>query len=177
MPDNFQIAFAFTVGQEGGYTNSPDDPGNWTGGACGVGQCNGTKFGISAGAYPNLNISSLTISQAQLIYSQSYWAPIEGDKLPLLLAMVGFDAAVNSGVAQSVQWLQTACNIVTGSNLAIDGDLGPLSLAALLAGVAERIAQEALVQRLVFLTGLSTFQSFGLGWTRRVLALAVAENS
>lgn len=172
MPNNFQDAFAFTIGREGGYTNNPADPGNWTGGACGVGQCNGTNFGISAASYPNLNIASLTVDQAQLIYHQSYWLPLQGDKLPLPLAMVGFDAAVNSGVTQSVQWLQIACNTVTGSNLIIDGDLGPLTLAALLAGIPQRIAQEALTQRLLFLAGLGMFPTFGLGWTRRVMALA-----
>lgn len=174
MPDNFQTAFAFTVGQEGGYTNNPNDPGNWTGGACGIGQCNGTNFGISAAAYPNLDIANLTENEAQLIYRQSYWTPIQGDKLPLALAMVGFDAAVNSGVGQSVQWLQTACNIVTGSALAIDGGLGPLTLAALLAGDPRLIAREALVQRLMFLTGLPTWPNFGLGWSRRVMALSAA---
>lgn len=171
MPDNFQTAFAFTVGQEGGYTNNQADPGNWTGGACGVGQCNGTNFGISAASYPSLNIAALTETQAQLIYHNAYWLPLQGDKLPLKLAMVGFDAAVNSGVIQSVQWLQIACNNITGSTLVIDGDLGPLTLAALLAGNAGLIAQEALAQRLVFLAGLPSFPTFGLGWTRRVLAL------
>lgn len=175
MPANFSAqflaSFAFTVGQEGGYTNNPADAGDWTGGACGVGQCNGTNFGISAASYPNLDIEALTIDQAQLIYSQSYWAPIQGDKLPLKLAMVGFDGAVNSGVGQSVQWLQTACNTVAGSTLSIDGDLGPLTLAALLAQNPQPIAQEALVQRLMFLTSLQSWPNFGLGWGRRVLAL------
>ena len=101
MSDNFSTAFAFTVGEEGSFTNNQADPGNWTGGACGVGQCNGTNFGISAAAYPNLDIATLTISQAQSIYRQNYWNPVQGDKLPLPLAMVGFDAAVNSGVGQS----------------------------------------------------------------------------
>lgn len=178
MPDNFSAqflaAFAFTVGQEGGYTNNPLDAGNWTGGACGVGQCNGTNFGISAASYPAVDIANLTAEQAQLIYSQSYWAPIQGDKLPLKLAMVGFDAAVNSGVGKSVKWLQTACNTVAGSRLTIDGNLGPLTLAALLAKSPEPIAQEALVQRLMFLTSLQSWPNFGLGWGRRVLALLAA---
>lgn len=174
MPSNFQTAFAFTVGQEGGYTDNPSDPGNWTGGACGVGKCNGTNFGISAASYPSLNIATLTEEQAQSIYLQSYWAPLQGDRLPPPLAMVGFDGAVNSGVDQSVKWLQTACNTVTGASLAIDGDLGPMTLAALLEGNAVQMAREALVQRLMFLTGLPTFQAFGLGWTRRVLALLAA---
>lgn len=88
--------------------------------------------------------------------------------------MVGFDGAVNSGVHQSVRWLQSACNTMAGASLAIDGDLGPMTLAALLEGNAVQMAQEALVQRLMFLTRLPTFQTFGLGWTRRVLALLAA---
>lgn len=171
MPDKFQTAFAFTVGEEGRFNNNPNDSGNWTGGACGVGQCNGTNYGISAAAYPALDIATLTIEQAQQIYQQYYWVPIQGDELPMQLAMVGFDAAVNSGVERSVRWLQQACNSVSGSTLVVDGAMGPLTLGALLSGDAPQIANAALNTRLAFLQSLTDFSEFGKGWTNRVLAL------
>jgi lysozyme family protein len=46
-PSDFNIAFELTVGHEGGYSNNPDDPGNWTGGDVGEGQLKGTKYGVS----------------------------------------------------------------------------------------------------------------------------------
>jgi hypothetical protein len=39
------------IAHEGGYSNDPDDPGNWTGGKVGVGRLLGTKFGIAAKGY------------------------------------------------------------------------------------------------------------------------------
>lgn len=49
-------AYAVVLGYEGGFTQDPRDPGNWTGGRIGHGQLRGTQHGISAAAYPNLDI-------------------------------------------------------------------------------------------------------------------------
>jgi len=164
----FETAFNWVIGVEGDYTNDPGDPGNWTGGAVGSGQCNGTKYGISAAAYPTLDIANLTEAEAEAIYLQDYWTPIQGDSLPEALALVVFDAAVNSGVSQSVQWLQ----VVIGA--ATDGDLGPETLAAVngwTGGVAS-LCSEALAQRIAALGDDSDWNTFGLGWSRRCAALA-----
>ena len=59
----FDNAFRAVIGVEGGYTANPLDPGNWTGGKCRIGQCNGTKYGISAASYPSLNIAGLTLTR------------------------------------------------------------------------------------------------------------------
>jgi hypothetical protein len=56
---DFDRIFDFVVGSEGGFTDNPADPGNWTGGKIGAGECRGTKFGISAGAHPDLDIANL----------------------------------------------------------------------------------------------------------------------
>ena len=58
--DAFERAFAVVLGHEGGYTADPADPGNWTGGAPGRGECRGTNWGISAASYPYLPIRALT---------------------------------------------------------------------------------------------------------------------
>jgi lysozyme family protein len=79
--DNFANCFAFTLGAEGGYSNNPGDPGNWTGGAVGHGEVRGTKYGISASAYPALDIANLTEAQAEEIYRRDYWASLHGDEL------------------------------------------------------------------------------------------------
>ena len=59
---NFDRAFRFLIGEEGGYVNDPADPGGET------------KFGISKRAYPQLDIKSLTLDQAKAIYRRDYWA-------------------------------------------------------------------------------------------------------
>lgn len=164
--DSFSRCFAFTLGAEGGFTNNAADPGNWTGGAVSTGELRGTKFGISAAAYPKLDIATLTESQAQDIYKRDYWAALHGDELPEPIAIVAFDAAVNAGPRRAVVWLQQA----TGQTP--DGVLGSATIAALNAGDATLLAREALVRRLEFSTHLATWASFGLGWSRRIIALA-----
>jgi lysozyme family protein len=159
--DNFTRCFAFTLGAEGGYSNNPADPG-----AIGHGELLGTKFGISAAAYPKIDIINLTQDAAQQIYKRDYWAALCGDKLPLPIALVAFDAAVNAGLRRAVLWLQQAAG--TGD----DGVLGPATIAALNDGNAIALAREALVRRLDFSTRLPAWQNFGLGWSRRIIALA-----
>lgn len=166
--ENFARCFAFTLGAEGGYSDNAGDPGNWTGGAVGHGALKGTKFGVSASAFPMLDIANLTLQQAEDIYRRDYWATVHGDELPLPIAIVAFDAAVNAGPRRAIAWLQLA------AGQSSDGVLGPATLAALNSGNALLLAREALVRRLEFSTQLSTWPSFGLGWSRRIIALAGA---
>jgi len=163
----FENAFKTVVGVEGGYTANPLDPGNWTGGKCRVGQCNGTKFGVSAASYPSLNIASLTLADAQDIYRRDYWNKIVGDQLPPALALLVFDAAVNSGSDRAVKWLQTALSV------SADGIVGPITIAAARqsSGKGAALLAEYQAQRLLFLSALPTWRVFGLGWTRRVCSM------
>ena len=107
----FDYAFAIVVGVEGGYTANLADPGNWTGGACGRGECRGRKFGISAASYPDVDIASLSQDQAAAIHKRDYWDHIQGDALPPALALLVFDAVVNNGVARAACWLQLALGV------------------------------------------------------------------
>jgi lysozyme family protein len=166
--DNFARCFAFTLAAEAGFTNTPGDPGNWTGGAVGQGELRGTKFGISAGSYPNLDIANLTEAQAEEIYRRDFYAKLQGDAMKPPVAMVAFDGAVNAGMRRAVMWLQQA------AGLAPDGVLGPRTLAALNTGDPLALAREALARRLEFYTQIPGWAQFGLGWTRRVIALAAA---
>ena len=83
----FVKAFGIVVGEEGGFTGNALDPGNWTGGQCGSGRCIGTKFGISGGSYPTLDIAALTLDDARAIYRRDYWDRIQGDVLPAPLQL------------------------------------------------------------------------------------------
>lgn len=166
MPDNFSRCIAFTLAQEGGFSDNPADPGNWTGGIVGGGVLRGTNFGISAAAYPTLDIANLTQDEAEAIYRRDYWAPMNADALDFPLALVAFDAAVNAGVRRSIIWLQQAAGVPA------DGVLGVGTQAALTKGDPALLAREALARRLEFSSHLPTWSNFGLGWTRRVLSLA-----
>ena len=165
MSDAFDRCFAITVGHEGGQLDlNPNDSGNWTGGSVGYGELRGSKFGISAAAYPSLKISDLTLEQAKNLYFQDYWTPVSGDALPLPLAVLVFDAAVNNGIHRATIWLQVALDV------GADGLIGPVTLAA-----AHNRGVDAcpafLAQRIYFMAGLPAWHDFGLGWSRRLAAL------
>jgi lysozyme family protein len=121
---NFNACLSFTLRCEGGFTVNPDDRGNWTGGAIGVGTLHGTNFGLSAAAYPHLDLRDLTQAAAAAIYRRDYWQPISGDELPAGPDLMVFDHAVNAGVAASLRLLQAALEV------AVDGEMGPRTLLA-----------------------------------------------
>lgn len=91
---NFNEAFEFTVGHEGGYVNDPVDPGGET------------KYGISKRAYPMLNIKDLSIEDAKLIYEKDYWQAAGCDRLSYPLNLIVFDNAVHSGVKAALDNLR-----------------------------------------------------------------------
>jgi lysozyme family protein len=165
----FLQAFAIIVGTEGGYSSNSADPGNWTGGKRGAGECKGTCWGISAASYPHLSIATLTLEQAQEIYHTDYWQKIHAADLPPALALLAFDSAVNNGVGQAVRWLQTIAGAAT------DGAMGPVTLAKVRALVKkdglDAVCAEYLAQRLMFTAGLPSWRTFGLGWARRLCRL------
>ena len=150
---NFDTAFEKLIGHEGGYSNDPHDPGGET------------KFGISKRAYPALDIRNLTLADAKAIYKRDYWDRAQCDRLPPELAFDVFDAAVNSGIGQAIRWLQRAVGV------ADDGYVGPLTLGALTRdGDPSAVQARFNGHRLAFMTNLSTWQTFGKGWARRIAA-------
>ena len=176
--DVFDAVFAALIGHEGGFTDELRDNGNWTGGRCFIGECKGTKFGISAAAYPLLDIKGLTLEAARAIYRRDYWDRVGGDALPPALALLVFDAAVNNGVERAVRWLQAA------AGAAADGRMGPRTLAAVAARAQDwpELVVEFQAQRLNFMAALPTWRVFGLGWSRRLArlplqALALADGA
>ncbi len=164
---SFEAAFAFVIGAEGSFTSDPRDPGNWTGGKINAGALRGTKYGISAAAFPTLDIASLTRDQAQAIYRARYWSPIAGDSLPPPVALVTFDCAVNQGVGTAAVLLQAALGVTQ------DGAVGPLTIAA---SVRYANAPAPLVLELCARRALryaaGDIATYGLGWFRRLFAAA-----
>lgn len=150
---NFDQAFVDLLGHEGGYSNNPADPGgetNW-GVTVTVARENGY-----VGAMKDMDQSV-----AKVIYAKKYWLPMF-DQLPYPVALQIFDAAVNSGVGQAVRWLQRSVGV------ADDGKFGPVTLAAVSKADPIKLVLLFNAERLLFMTNLSTWGSFGKGWARRV---------
>ena len=80
---NFDKAFEFTVGLEGGYSDDKNDPGGET------------RYGISKRYNPDVDIKNLTLAQAKEIYLARYWIPAGCDAYPYPYDVILFDSAVN----------------------------------------------------------------------------------
>lgn len=153
----FDRALAFVLAEEGGHVNDPRDAGGET------------KYGISARAYPHLTIATLTVQAAAEIYRRDYWARVRGDDLPPAIAMVTFDAAVNSGVRAATLWLQQAVRERA------DGEIGPKTLAAARLLPARQTVTDCLARRCAGRIGPGGSNDvFDLGWSRRLFRLALA---
>jgi lysozyme family protein len=120
-------ALTFTLGNEGGYSNHPADPGG------------ATNFGIIQrtldrwnGIHPELNfppdVKNLTMEQAEAIYRADYWR--WDDITAPAIAIKLFDIGVNCGLATAVKLLQKAVNTLVNPPLAVDGQIGPKTLGA-----------------------------------------------
>lgn len=154
---NFDQAFTKLLGHEGGYVNHPNDPGGET--MWGVTVAVARKFGYAG------SMRDLPQDIAKKIYRSTYWDSVRADELPAGVRYAVFDAAVNSGPGQSIRWLQRALGV------ADDGKLGPITLAAANQQDPDALRMKMLAQRLLFMTNLSTWSSFGKGWARRIASL------
>jgi len=161
----FEKAMSIVFAEEGPYGCDPRDPGNWTGGHVGSGVLKGTKFGISAKSYPDLDIRNLTREAAHGIYYRDYWTKFGCDKLPPPLALLVFDCTVNGG--HPIIWLQ----IAVGANP--DGKLGPNTLAAIEVhkGQGADVCARFMQQRWLYLISLPTWPTYKGGWSARLSAL------
>ena len=150
--NSFTVAINRLLGNEGKYVNNPADPGGET------------KWGISKRSYPHLDIANLTRDEAIAIYKRDFWDKIDGDTMPPGVGFQLLDFAVNSGIETAIRALQRAVGV------ADDGNFGPVSLGALKAQSSADTIMKFLAERLMFMTGLSTWVDFGKGWARRIAA-------
>lgn len=162
MSINFDQAFDRLIGHEAGYSDDPGDPGNWTGGRRNAGILKGTKYGIAANTYPDLDIKALTLDQAKSIYRRDWWDKIGADELDPAIVFQMWDFAVNAGMGTARRVLQRVAGVPE------DGIVGPRTIAAVKAMDKNDVLLRYSAARLRFYTSLSTWASYGKGWTNRV---------
>lgn len=121
-------------------------------------------------------LMSLSPGQCKQILVQEFW---HNSRLvnvdSKLAAFATFDFCVNSGINRGLKYLQRSANKMKPDlvQLDVDGILGPKSYARF-ARFAEHmgedleLALEVCDQRLTFLKTLTTYGSFGNGWTNRI---------
>lgn len=160
----FDTAFERLIGHEGNFTNDRNDRGNWTAGVIGKGSLKGTKYGISAMTYPNLDIKNLTLQQAKQIYKRDWWDALSANKIDPSIVFQVWDFAINAGMSTAKRKLQSAVGV------ADDGIIGPLTLKAINDADLNDLLMKFNAERLTYYTKLSTWDRYGKGWTNRVAA-------
>jgi lysozyme family protein len=161
---DFDLALPKVLIHEGGYSNHPKDPGGAT--MKGVTQRVYDDYRKNIGQPPR-PVKIIGDDEIRDIYKRRYWDMFKGDEMPLGIAYVVFDGAVNSGVGQSVKWLQRA--LQPGYTGPVDGLVGDGTIRA----INETLNKAALIdricdQRMAFLKALKIWPTFKTGWTRRV---------
>jgi lysozyme family protein len=148
----FDKAVTRVLQWEGKYSNDPHDKGGKT------------NYGISAAAYPGVDIKNLTETRAREIYRRDYWNKCNCDKMPYPVALIVFDSAVNQGVSTAARMLQKCLDVE------IDGAIGPQTIAA--CRYRDTVIKFA-AERIYRYTHCSGWERYGIGWTRRVADMII----
>jgi len=158
MSNKFSEALEVILHHEGGYVNHPKDPGGET------------NLGVTKRVYEDFGgekeMKELVKEDVEPIYKKNYWDRVKGDDLPEGLDLCIFDFAVNAGPGRAAKFIQRLVNTT------VDGGIGPNTIKCIndhveKYGVSTTIDQYQSARHNYY-QGLSTFETFGRGWTRRV---------
>ena len=163
MLSMFEVSFARLIGNEGAFKKESADRGDWTSGIVGKGKLVGTKYGLAAMTYPELDIENLTIDEAKAIYKRDWWDKLGMDQFPPALAFQFFDAAINHGAVRANTFIQIAAGAKP------DGNIGPKTIAAVNSADKNDLLMLFLAARLEFFSGLKTWDNYSRGWARRIV--------
>ncbi len=154
---NFSKCLDMLLHHEGGFVNHPDDPGGMT------------NLGVTKAVYEKYikrnateaEMRALTKIDVSPIYRSNYWDRGHCDDLPSGVDWSVFDWGVNSGMGRAAKALQR----VVGATA--DGAIGPMTVKATHAMKPYDVIVKMHAVRQEFYESLSTFKTFGRGWSRR----------
>jgi lysozyme family protein len=136
-----------------GFTNTPGDAG-------GV-----TKYGIAQNSHPELNVATMSLSDAMNVYIAKYWNAMQMDSIPHPLTILYFDCCVNPGPGRAPKFLQQAAGVT------VDGQVGPATLAAVAAADQTQLINTISDLRAAYYQAVVTNHpedaQFLNGWLRR----------
>ena len=156
--ENWNKCLEIILHHEGGYVNHPKDPGGET------------NLGVTKRVYEEWggkkDMKELTPADVSPIYKKNYWDKVKADSIPSGLDLCVFDFGVNAGPGRAAKYLQKLIGVTA------DGGIGPNTLAALKGYLEDHGLQDTIESyqsaRQKYYESLSTFATFGKGWTRRV---------
>jgi lysozyme family protein len=157
MKKNFDHCLELLLSHEGGFVNHPKDPGGMT------------NLGVTRATYEQFvgrhvtedEMRALTPEIVAPLYKANYWDKARCDDLSTGVDWTVFDWGVNSGMSRPVKALQRIVGVVA------DGGVGPYTLRAIGNKDSTELVEKMYEARQHFYENLSTFATFGKGWTRR----------
>lgn len=159
--ENFNAATDWLLVHEGGYVNHPRDPGGATNRGVTQATYNGFRRRIGK---PAQSVRLVTNEEVHEIYKSQYWNLVWGDELPPGLDYAMYDFAVNSGPSRAVKFIQA----IVGQKQ--DGIMGNMTLGAIKSSNdVGNLIIKLCENRLAWMKRLRTWNTFGVGWTRRVM--------
>jgi lysozyme family protein len=128
MKDNWKQSFDYMQESEGGFSDDPDDNGNWLP----DGRKGCTNLGVTQTTWESWvgrqsnekEMRNLTHALVEPMYRRKFWDAAHCNDLPNGVDYLVFDLAVNAGVGRGAKTLQSAVGATP------DGAIGPLTLAA-----------------------------------------------
>lgn len=184
FPESFILANAFTQKWEKGYVNHPNDPGGATYNGVSLRFLKDRQIDINGDRKIDIN-DILTLyynrDQARIdeIFFEAFWQEPGLERFNSAHVQTAlYDANVNTGRTQTAKFLQRAVNS-TGyiPALAVDGKIGPKTLAAANSLYGAALADAILDYRLAFHNLLvnnspypdgRNYRPFAAGWRNRV---------
>ena len=137
---NFEKCHNVTGSWEGGWSNHAADPGG------------ATMYGITLAKYREhypkgtaADLKKISRAQALAIYRKDFWDAVSGERLWPGVDLATYDAGVNSGPSRALKWLMAA-----------------------IGGTDAETVKKICAKRLSFVRGLSTWKTFGKGWSNRI---------
>jgi len=124
--NSFRKALKFTLPQENGYVNDPDDPGGET--YYGITRRDhtsweGWKMIDSLMKTESLMNNPDLMTLVEEFYENNYWNKLGLNQFPAPVAIALFDSAVHCGRRRTSKWLQEAV-VDQGYVLIVDGIIG-----------------------------------------------------
>lgn len=158
MKSSFDNFFKTLMLLEGGFVNSPKDPGG------------ATKMGITKKAWEAYKGREVSLQDMQGIketdaydfYHAEYWQRILGDLLGYGIDICVFDAAVHSGVHQASKWLQMCVGVPE------DGRIGLITYRATAHTPREILISRYCALRAEKMADFPAFETYRKGWLKRV---------
>lgn len=141
MTGTFNDLIGPVLAAEGGYSNNPADSGAETN--------YGVTVAVARANGYNGDMASMSVADAAAIYNLAYWrrpgyALVANASFPIAAEL--FDCGVNMGPSTASSFLQRCLNVFNHQgadypDIATDGQIGPGTVAALVAYLAKRGAQ------------------------------------